>query len=114
MGTYETNIVVPDLAADQSTQIKTSSIVLGSQLQPMKEALAKTDPSSKATDANPLVENGEQLVPSITRVFRKDQQLYMYMEVYDPGLGADRNPASRRRCLSTAAETRCSSLSRCI
>ena len=58
MGTYETNIVVPDLAADQPTQIKTSSIVLGSQLQPVKEALAQADPNSKATDANPLVENG--------------------------------------------------------
>jgi hypothetical protein len=44
-------------------------------------------------DANPLVEDGEQLVPSITRVFRKDQNLYVYMEVYDPGLGADKMPS---------------------
>ena len=93
MGTYETNIVVPDLAADQPTQIKTSSIVLGSQLQPVKQALAKADPNSKAMEANPLVENGEQLVPSITRVFRKDQKLYVYMEVYDPGIGADQKPS---------------------
>ena len=84
---------MPDLAADQSTQIRTSSIVLGSQLQPVKEALAKADPNSKLTEANPLVENGEQLVPSITRVFRKDQKLYVYMEVYDPGLGADQKPS---------------------
>ncbi len=32
-------------------------------------------------------------VPSITRVFRKDQNLYVYMEVYDPTLGADQKPS---------------------
>jgi VWFA-related protein len=93
MGTYETTIVVPDLAADQPAKIKTSSIVLSSQRQPMKQALANADPRSKAEDANPLVEDGQQLVPSITRVFRKDQNLYVYMEVYDPGLGADQKPS---------------------
>jgi len=32
-------------------------------------------------------------VPSITRVFRKDQNLYVYMEVYDPVLGTDQKPS---------------------
>jgi VWFA-related protein len=93
MGTYETNVVIPDLAAEQPTQIKTSSVVLSSQRQQMKQALANADPNGKAEDANPLVEDGQELVPSITRVFRKDQNLYVYMEVYDPGLGADRKPS---------------------
>jgi hypothetical protein len=44
-------------------------------------------------ESNPLVDEGEQLVPSITRVFRKDQNLYVYMEVYDPTLGADQKPS---------------------
>ena len=39
------------------------------------------------------MEEGQQLVPSITRVFRKDQNLYVYMEVYDPALGADQKPS---------------------
>ncbi len=93
MGTYETKIVIPDLAADQPTKIKTSSIVLSSQRQSTKNALAKADPNSKVEDANPLVEDGQQLVPSITRVFRKDQNLYVYMEVYDPTLGTDQKPS---------------------
>jgi len=92
MGTYETNVVIPDLAADQPTQVKTSSIVLSSQRQPLKQAIAKADPNGKPEDANPLVEDGQQLVPSITRVFRKDQNLYVYMEVYDPVLEADQKP----------------------
>ena len=93
MGTYETSIVIPDLALDQPTKIKTSSMVLSSQRQSTKSALAKADPNSKVEDANPLVEEGQQLVPSITRVFRKDQNLYVYMEVYDPTLGADQKPS---------------------
>ncbi len=93
MGTYEANVVIPDLAADQPTRIKTSSIVLSSQRSPLKAALAKADPNSKTAEANPLVEDGQQLVPSITRVFRKDQNLYVYMEVYDPTLGADQKPS---------------------
>ncbi len=93
MGTYEKDLVIPDLAADQPTKIKTSSIVLSSQRQPLKEAVGKADPNSKATDSNPLVDEGQQLVPSITRVFRKDQNLYVYMEVYDPTLGSDQKPS---------------------
>jgi VWFA-related protein len=93
MGTYEKNFVIPDLATDQPATIKTSSIVLSSQRQSTKGALAKADPNSKLTDANPLVEDGQQLVPSITRVFRKDQNLFVYMEVYDPVLGGDQKPS---------------------
>ncbi|HVV45936.1 MAG TPA: VWA domain-containing protein [Bryobacteraceae bacterium] len=93
MGTYEKNFVIPDLAGDQPATIKTSSIVLSSQRQSTKGALAKADPNSKLMDANPLVEEGQQLVPSITRVFRKDQNLYVYMEVYDPVLGTDQKPS---------------------
>ncbi len=93
MGTYERNFVIPDLAVEQATAIKTSTIVLSSQRQSTKGALAKADPNSKVSEANPLVEDGQQLVPSITRVFRKDQNLFVYMEVYDPTLGADQKPS---------------------
>ena len=93
MGTYERNFVIPDLATDQPSTIKTSTIVLSSQRQATKSALGKADPNARTADANPLVEDGQQLVPSITRVFRKDQSLYVYMEVYDPTLGADQKPS---------------------
>ena len=47
MGTYEKNIVIPDLAADQPTKIKTSSIVLSSQRQPLKAAAGKGGPEQQ-------------------------------------------------------------------
>ncbi len=92
MGTYETSFVIPDLYPEQAT-LKTSSVVLSSQRQPLKAAVGKADPRSKNNDSNPLMADGQQLVPSITRVFRKDQSLYLYMEVYDPALGANQRPS---------------------
>ncbi len=110
MGTYETNVVIPDLAGEQPAQIKTSSIVLSSQRQPLKQSLAKADPNSKVEDANPLVEDGQQLVPSITRVFRKDQNLFVYMvKSTIRGWGRTRSRVWLRRSRSTAGRTRCSS-----
>ena len=39
--------------------------------------------SRKALEANPLVVNGEKIIPSITRVFRRDQNLFVSFDVYD-------------------------------
>ena len=40
--------------------------------------------SKKLQEEHPLVDNGVKIVPSITRVFRKDQNLIVYFEVYEP------------------------------
>jgi hypothetical protein len=93
MGTYETKFTIPDLAPDKPMQLKTSSVVWSNQREPLKEAIASADPNKKLQDANPLVDGGQKLVPSITHVFRKDQSLYVYMEVYDPGLDAAQKPS---------------------
>jgi len=93
MGTFEADFTVPDLSGDTPAWIKTSSVVWSNQLQSRKEAIASADPKSKLADASPLVANGLQLVPSITKVFRKDQSLYVYFEVYDPAPGPDQKPS---------------------
>jgi len=74
-GSFETDFVIPDL---KSTPVKLSSILMASQLQPA--------PKKEAN--NPLVRNGEVVVPSVTRVFSANQHLYLYYEVYDPAKGA--------------------------
>jgi VWFA-related protein len=88
MGTYETQFTVPDLAPDRPGAVKTSSVIWSSQRQPLNEALASADNKKKLIEADPLVNNGQKLIPSITHVFRKDQNLYVYLEVYDPGVKA--------------------------
>jgi VWFA-related protein len=70
-GSYETDIVVPDLKRDV---LKLSSIVVGTQLQP----------GARKNDRNPLVRDGRELVPNVTHVVSSGQHLYFYYEVYDP------------------------------
>jgi VWFA-related protein len=88
MGTYETRFTVPDLGSNQN-DLKTSSVIWSNQRQVLKDALASADNNKKVTASDPLVQDGQRLVPSITHVFRKDQNLYVYLEVYDPGVDTD-------------------------
>lgn len=71
MGTFEAPVIVPDL---KQTPLKLSSVILATQRQPA---------TGKTAD-NPLVKNGEQLLPDITHIVGKDQTMYFYYEVYDP------------------------------
>ena len=70
-GSFETDFTIPDL---KSAPLKMSSVLMASQLQ--------TAP--KKDNNNPLIRNGEVVVPSVTRVFSANQHLYLYYEVYDP------------------------------
>ena len=51
-------------------------MILSTQLQPV---------AAKAKSMNPLVRDGVQLLPNLTHVVGRDQKLYFYYEVYDPG-----------------------------
>jgi len=75
IGSFETDIAIPDLK-DKSlkSKLKMSSLVLGSQIKP----------AAKAQRDNPLIRDGQELVPNITHVFTSDQHLYLYYEVYSP------------------------------
>lgn len=89
MGTFETKFTVPDLNSGKSLRL--SSVILSSQKEPVTAAVGSVGGSSKKLLANhPLIQDGQKLVPSITRVFRKDQTLYVYLEVYDPTMSPDR------------------------
>ena len=99
MGTYETKFTIPDLAPDRPA-LKMSSVVWSNQRQPLSDVLASAENKKKLIESDPLVQEGQKLVPSITHVFRKDQNLYVYLEVYDPGVDADRKKPSVAATLS--------------
>ena len=81
-GSYETDIIVPDLKKTAgSNDLKLSSIVVGTQLQP----------STRKADRNPLLRDGRELVPNVTHVVSSGQHLYFYYELYDPS----RTPAPK-------------------
>jgi hypothetical protein len=98
MGTFETNFVVPDLTA--SKDLRMSSVILSSQKEDVKAAVGSADSDKRALANHPLIQNGQKTVPSITRVFRKDQTLFVYFEVYDPATDA----ASKTPSLSAQVE----------
>jgi len=98
MGTFETNFVIPDLSA--SRDLRMSSVILSSQVEPVKAAVGSADSDKRALANHPLIQNGQKTVPSITRVFRKDQTLHVYFEVYDPAA----DPTAKTPSLSAQVE----------
>ncbi len=82
MGTFETKFIIPDLGS--GSKMRLSSVVWSNQREPLASAVGSADANKKLIAANPLVQDNAKLIPSITRVFRKDQTLYVYFEVYDP------------------------------
>jgi VWFA-related protein len=88
MGTFETKFTVPDLNTGKALRV--SSVILSSQKEAVTAAVGAADNNKKLLANHPLVQDGQKVVPSITRVFRKDQTLYVYFEVYDPGIDPDR------------------------
>ena len=97
MGTFDTRFVVPDLAADSMT-LKTSSVIWSGQKDALKAAVGAAEKSNQKTvDADPLILGNEKIVPSITRVFRRSQNMYIAFDVYDaapdPAVPANRRVA---------------------
>ncbi len=112
MGTFETRFTVPDLNPDplplpmtdpaltiagsmetgnipmpvmlpETAAARISSVVWSNQREPIAAAVGSATKQKKLLNANPLVSENQKLIPNITRVFRKDQNLYVYFEVYD-------------------------------
>jgi len=82
IGTYETAFVIPNLNKEEK-RIAISSVVLSSQRVDFKDALynAAKD-KGRAESVNPLVQEGQKLIPSVTRVFSKGRDLYVYLQAY--------------------------------
>ena len=83
IGTFETRFTVPDLSADTSG-LKLSTIIWSNQREPINAAVGTAEKANKKTlAANPLIVGEEKVVPNITKVFRRDQNLYVSFDVYD-------------------------------
>ncbi|HSW48633.1 MAG TPA: VWA domain-containing protein, partial [Bryobacteraceae bacterium] len=84
IGTFETKFTVPDLNVDRGL-LPISSVVVSNQREKLDNAVGSARPDRRVFNFNPLARNGEKLVPSVTRVFRKDQEMYVLLEAYQPG-----------------------------
>lgn len=104
MGTFESPFTVPDLAAGNALRV--SSIVLSNQRERVDEQVAGIKNKKKLLVVNPLIDDtGQKLVPNVTKVFRSGQNMFVYLEVYDPAIPAtlpETFPRSRCRGESCA------------
>lgn len=91
MGTYQGVFMIPNLSKAMK-QLPISSVVLSNQRVDTRQALFNTmkgKEQAKNDAANPLVNSDGKLIPSVTRTFRIDRNIEVFLQAY---LGTD--PAS--------------------
>lgn len=83
IGTYHMPFVILNLNKEVS-QLPISSVVLSSRRVDLRESIsaALKQKHQRREAGNPLVENGLKLVPSLTKVFSKNEDLFFYLQVY--------------------------------
>src|SRR5205823_1435645 len=82
IGTYQTMFTVPNLMKEEQ-HIPISSIVLSSQRVAIADALHSVQQKLPVDAVNPLVYEGQKLLPSVTRVFSKSRDLYVFLQAYE-------------------------------
>ncbi|HZU24539.1 MAG TPA: VWA domain-containing protein [Bryobacteraceae bacterium] len=86
IGTFQTSFLIPNLNKEDK-RLPISSVVLSSQRAPLSEALYNAvKAKDRGETSNPLVRNGQKLIPSVTRVFATHQHLYVYLQAYEQGV----------------------------
>jgi VWFA-related protein len=89
MGTFIGNFTVPNLERDL-THAPITSVVLSSQRAAMSDAIAgdKGKKAEATQAADPLVQDGYKLIPSVTRVFHTSGDMYVYLQAAEWQLDA--------------------------
>jgi hypothetical protein len=91
IGTYQYTFVIPNLNKEEK-RITISSVVLSSQRTDMREAVFNAakdkDKGQVQQSVNPLVQEGMKLIPSVTRVFTRNQDMYIYLQAYQQNVDA--------------------------
>lgn len=89
IGTFQTTFTIPNLNK-VTDRVAISSVVLSGEKQAPSSAVytaAKGKEEAKQIAADPLVQNGLQMIPSVTRVFNKARPLYVFLQAYQqPGM----------------------------
>jgi VWFA-related protein len=82
IGTFQTAFTVPNLTKELQ-RVHISSVVLSSQRVDLKDALYNASKDKgKAEAFNPLLHDGQKLIPSVTRVFSRSRDMYVYLQAY--------------------------------
>src|SRR5262245_28103106 len=79
VGTYQANFAIPNLNRELK-RVALSSVVLGSQRLPLGGAIYTV--KKDVENVNPLVFEGQKLLPSVTRVFSRGRDLFVFLQAY--------------------------------
>ena len=82
IGTFQTAFTIPNLNREEQ-RLPTSSVVLSSQRVALGDAIYNAQKNQAAAQAaDPLIADGQKLIPSVTRVFNKNRDLLIYLQAY--------------------------------
>ena len=84
IGTYQMPFMIPNLAKEEK-RVPVSSVVLSSKSVALSDSIYNVKQKLDADASNPLVLNGQKLIPSVTRVFSKSRDLYVFLQAYERG-----------------------------
>jgi VWFA-related protein len=87
IGTYLLKFTVPNLNKEDK-RIPISSVVLSGQRLDLKDSLYTAKDKMKSEGVNPLIQDGQKLLPSVTRVFSRSRDMYVYLQAYEPSAAA--------------------------
>jgi len=76
LGTFEQPLLLPEIG---SSSLALSSVVVSNQLQ---EETTRAGTRKGGSSENPLQVGNRSILPSVTRVFRTNQNLYVYLQSY--------------------------------
>ena len=77
---------VRDPRCHREKPLRVSSVILSNQRDAGQAKSAGVKNSKKLVETNPLIADGKKLVPNVTKVFRANQNMLVYVEVYDPNI----------------------------
>jgi VWFA-related protein len=89
IGTFQRPFTIPNLERE-NTRLRISSVVLSSQRVKAKSALYTVKQKIPAQEANPLVHEGQKLIPSVMRTFTASRPLYVFLQAYGSDAAAMR------------------------
>jgi hypothetical protein len=82
IGTYQAAFTIPNLERE-TKRLPISTVVLSSQRVRSGDELHTVKKAEAAQAASPLMFEGQKLIPSVTRVFSKTKDLYVFLQAYE-------------------------------
>lgn len=80
MGTFEEPLTLPPVS--KTPKLALSSVVVSNEISETPPARPQRGPWAIGAETNPLAIGSKSILPSVTRVFRTDQDLYVYVQSY--------------------------------